>query len=134
MSDDAWLNNWNGAGQGITSPALNPTGGAYCDYSSVPSAKVNTFQVTFDYEAWYTGAIDSASLATNVKNVDSKLLGYLASSVDLCDDIACTANSNNCVDIYNKALANTGIVGIAKNSTDIIQTKCKLICFVYLKT
>ncbi len=85
---------------------------------------MKSVEVTFDYEAWFTGDIQPASLALGVKNVDSKLLGYLASAVNMCDGIQCTANSANCIDIYNKALINIGIVGISKNSTDIIQTKC----------
>jgi hypothetical protein len=116
--------NWQGTGVTNT-PIINPSGGAYCDYSSTPGSEVKSFKITFDYESWFTGNIDAASLASDIQNVDKKLVGYLASSVNLCDTLSCTANSGSCVDIYNKAVNNVGIVGISKNSTDIIQTKCK---------
>jgi hypothetical protein len=117
------MNNWDGAGKSQPSPTINPSGiGAFCDYSSTPAAKVKTAQVTFDFEAWFTGAVDTASLASNIARVDSKLVGYLASSVGLCDTLACTANANNCIDIYNKANTLGTITGISKNTTDIIQT------------
>ena len=122
MSDDTWMNNWNGVGVS-TSPTILAGGGAYCDYSPTANVQVNTFKVTFDYEAWFTGNIDFSSLSSGVTQVNSKLLGFLASSVGLCDTLACTENSNNCIDIYNKANnIGKGIVGIYKNATDIIQT------------
>jgi len=85
--------------------------------------------VKFEYEAWFTGDISAPALALGAKNVNSKLLGYLASSANLCDGLECTANTADCKIIFNTAVnTDGGIVGISKNSTDIVQTKCAFIC------
>jgi hypothetical protein len=124
MSDD-FMNNWVGAG---TSTSIYPTlnlaaGVAICNYTDSPAVRVKTIKLTFDYEAWFTGDMDSASLASGIKNVGTKLLGYLASSAGLCDTLVCTANSNDCIDLFNKANIQGNILGISKTSVDTIQTQ-----------
>lgn len=121
MSYDDFMSNWMGAGVS-TSPSLYPSGiGAFCDYTNIPAAQVYTTPVTFDFEAWFTGAIDASSLSSHIATVDAKLVGYMASSMGLCDTISCIANTNNCNDIYNRANTLGAFTGITKNSTDIIQ-------------
>ena len=131
-NDDKWLENLKCKDLGPMPAVLGPSGGAFCDYTGLAMkgcvVSTSTVQVTFDYEAWFTGAIDSASLALGVKNVDVKLLNVLASSSKLCDTKSCIQNSISCVDNYNKAKDTAlDFLGVTKNSTDVIQSKCKFI-------
>jgi len=123
MSDDAFLDNLGGVDAG--SSVLGPSGGASCDYTNpgIKGVSVTTFPVTFDYEAWFTGAIDSASLALGVKNVNIKLLNSLSYSARLCDTLLCSEDPNiSCNNNYNAALKNLALLGVSKNTTDIVQT------------
>jgi len=132
LSDD-WLNSNSYSGAGLTKPAPvvisktnNLLSSVYCDMTNYPGV-VQDYTVTYNYEAYFTGAIDSASLAADVKNMNSKLVGYLASTAGLCDTLQCTPNSVSCVAQVTTSKANKVIMGATKNTTDVIRTQCKLL-------
>lgn len=132
MGTDDWLNSntYGGSGSAPKEAPLsivktnNLLSSVFCDMTNYPGY-VQDFSVTYNYEAYFTGAIDSASLASDIKNMNSKLIGYLASASGLCDTVSCTPNSVNCVAQYTKSLVDKTLMGVSKNTTDVIQTNCK---------
>ena len=135
VSDDEWLNSNSYTGAGNTKPADvvavmkdNLLLSAVCDMSNYPNS-VKDFTVAYNYEAWFTGKIDSASLALHIQHVNSKLVGYLAKAATLCTDASCTSGSNNCINQLSNSMVNKVIMGVSKNGVDSIQTNCKSIGF-----
>jgi len=128
-ASDDWLNSNSYSGAGSTKPAPvvisktnNLLSSVYCDMTNYPGF-VQNYTVTYNYEAYFTGAIDSASLAADVKNMNSKLVGYLASTAGLCDTLQCTPNSLSCVAQWTKSKTDVVIMCATKNTVDVIRTQ-----------
>jgi hypothetical protein len=129
MGTDDFMNGYTGAGTTLPAPVNivktdNLFSSVYCDMSNYPE-KTKDFTVPIFYEAYFTGNVDDVSLKNHVKNMNSKLVAYLASTAGLCDGLTCDSNTLHCLSQLTKSQQTNAIMGVKVTTESDIRTGCK---------